>query len=301
MQGLQISKYMIVDQQGGGHFKTVQAAVDSVPVGNSQWVYIQINAGIYREKVCIEYNKPYIIFQGAGRSQTVISWGDTAEGEGTANSATFSALASNFIAKGIGFQNTAQPPPPGAQNRQAVAALLSGDMAAVYSCGFYGAQDTLFDYQGRHYFKDSYIEGSIDFIFGHAQSMFRGCELHAIAESTGSLTAHNRWNPSENSGFVFVNCIISGTGQIFLGRAWGAYSRVIFLYTFMNNIILPEGWYDWGDPGRQETVFYGQYKCSGPGSSEGARVKWSHELSDQEAQPFLQVDFIDGQSWLQEV
>lgn len=49
------------------------------------------------------------------------------------------------------------------------------------------------------------------------------------------------------------------------------------------------------------TVYYGQYQCSGPGSDVSQRVEWSHELSDAEAQYFLQLSWIDGQSWLQEV
>jgi pectinesterase len=73
------------------------------------------------------------------------------------------------------LQNAAPPPAPGAYGGQAVAVLLNGDMMAFYECGFYGAQDTLFDYSGRHYFKDCRIQGSIDFIFGHAQSFYRVC------------------------------------------------------------------------------------------------------------------------------
>ncbi|XP_024525138.1 probable pectinesterase 53 [Selaginella moellendorffii] len=297
-----ISKYLIVDQYGHGNFKTIQAAVDSIPLDNKQWVYVQINAGLYREKVIIPYNKPFIIFQGAGRDKTTIEWNDAASRSGTADSATFTAWAPSFIAKGISFKNGSPAPPPGAENRQAVAALAAADMQAFYSCGFYGAQDTLFDYQGRHYFRDCYIEGSIDVIFGHAQSIFRECELHSIAESYGSLAAHNRWNPSDSSGFVFVDCTITGSkGQVFLGRAWGAYSRIVYINTRMDNVIIPEGWYDWGVPQRQRTVFFGQYKCSGPGAGESGRVSWSHELNDYEARPFMQINFINGHEWLSEV
>lgn len=46
------------------------------------------------------------------------------------------------------------------------------------------------------------------------------------------------------------------------------------------------------------TVFYGQYKCSGPGADHGVRVSWSRELTTQEAQPFISYDFIDGDEWL---
>ncbi|KAG5039781.1 hypothetical protein JHK82_011929 [Glycine max] len=56
---------------------------------------------------------------------------------------------------------------PGMEGWQAVAFRISG-------CGFYGAQDTLCNDAGRHYyFKECYIEGSIDFIFGNGRSMYK--------------------------------------------------------------------------------------------------------------------------------
>jgi len=46
------------------------------------------------------------------------------------------------------------------------------------------------------------------------------------------------------------------------------------------------------------TVFYGQYKCTGPGASYAGRVAWSHELTDDEAKPFISLSFIDGTEWV---
>lgn len=54
----------------------------------------------------------------------------------------------------------------------AVAARLYGDKTFLYNCGFLGYQDTLFDANGRHYFKDCYIQGEVDFIFGAGQSYY---------------------------------------------------------------------------------------------------------------------------------
>lgn len=58
-----------------------------------------------------------------------------------------------------------------------MALRINGDQAAFYGCGFYGAQDTLNDDRGRHYFKECFIQGSIDFIFGNARSLYavRAC------------------------------------------------------------------------------------------------------------------------------
>ena len=48
----------------------------------------------------------------------------------------------------------------------------------------------------------------------------------------------------------------------------------------------------------RRTVFYGQYKCSGPGANHAGRVDWSRELTDEEAKPFISLSFIDGLEWL---
>lgn len=69
-------------------------------------------------------------------------------------------------------KNTAPPPAPGRIGAQAVALRIAGDQAAFYGCGFYGAQDTLNDDRGRHYFRECFIQGSIDFIFGKARSLY---------------------------------------------------------------------------------------------------------------------------------
>jgi len=69
-------------------------------------------------------------------------------------------------------QNAAPAPKPGAEGAQAVALRVSGDRAAFWGCGFFGAQDTLHDDQNRHYFKECLIQGSIDFNFGDARSLY---------------------------------------------------------------------------------------------------------------------------------
>lgn len=56
------------------------------------------------EKVVIPYNKPYISLQGAGMTATTVTYSETASMSGTADSATFTVWAPNFIARGIGFQ-----------------------------------------------------------------------------------------------------------------------------------------------------------------------------------------------------
>lgn len=127
-------------------------------------------------------------------------------------------------------------------------------MNAFYGCAFYGHQDTLYDHRGRHFFKDTLIVGTVDFIFGDGKSLYKNCELRVLPSSGGSLTAQKRLSGSEDTGYSFVNCKVTGSGppQVYLGRAWGPYSRVIFAFTEFANIIKPEGWYNWGDPSREK-------------------------------------------------
>lgn len=66
----------------------------------------------------------------------------------------------------------------------------------------------------------------------------------------GAVTAHGRAIKDDNTGFVFVNCSVGGSGRVWLGRAWRPFSRVIFAYTTMSDIIAPEGWNDFNDPTR---------------------------------------------------
>lgn len=161
--------------------------------------------GIFREKVSIPTLKSFITIEGAGADKTIVQWGDTAQTPGlkgqpmgTYGSATFAVNSPYFIAKNITFkvikshlslsnlslislsdcgrkcdmQNTTPVPAPGAIGKQAVAFRISADTATFLGCKFLGAQDTLYDHVGRHYYKDCYIEGSVDFIFGNGLSLF---------------------------------------------------------------------------------------------------------------------------------
>ncbi|KAI5064003.1 hypothetical protein GOP47_0020673 [Adiantum capillus-veneris] len=296
---------IVVAKDGTGHVSTVQAAVNRIPKGNKKRVVIFVKKGIYREKVRIPKTKPFITLKGEGAALTYIQWGDTASTKGpdgknlsTYGSASVAVESDDFIALDIAFKNTAPAPQGGEFGKQAVALRIQGDRAAFYRCSFFGAQDTLYDRAGRHYYYKCYIEGSIDFIFGNARSLFVKCHMHSIATPFGSISAHKRMEPSENTGYSFVYSVVTGSGTIYLGRAWGPYSRVIYAYTYFDNIITPQGWNDFGLPANQKKVFYGEYKCFGPGADRTGRVAWSYKLTSKQARPFLSLGFIDGKEWV---
>lgn len=68
----------------------------------------------------------------------------------------------------------------------------------------------------------------------------------------GSITAHNKENESELGGFVFIKGKVYGIGGVYLGRAKGPYSRVIFSRTYLSMTVVPEGWTNWSYEGSTE-------------------------------------------------
>ncbi|XAR67380.1 Pectinesterase [Bertholletia excelsa] len=299
-------RVIMVDPSGKGDSSTVQGAVDLVPLNNSIRVKIYVLPGIYREKVVVPVSKPYVSIIGdENRTQeTVITWGDKASDKdkngaelGTYRSASITVEADYFCAAGITIQNSVVAE-AGGYGMQAVALRLAGDKAMLYRVRILGTQDTLLDESGSHYFYQSYIQGSVDFIFGRSRSLYQECVLHSIAERYGAIAAHHRDALNDDSGFSFVNCTIKGTGKILLGRAWGNYSRVVYSFCRMASLIDPLGWSDWDHPVRQKTAVFGEYKCRGRGANRKNRVKWSKSLTHEEARPYLDMKFIDGEQWL---
>ncbi|XP_010536718.1 PREDICTED: pectinesterase QRT1 [Tarenaya hassleriana] len=304
--GMNQSRVIVVDKNGFGDSVTVQGAVDMVPENNLQRVKIFILPGFYREKVMVPRNKPYISFIGneSRVEETVISWDDKASDIdenglllGTYRSASVTVESDFFCATAITFQNTVVAE-PGGYGMQAVALRISGDRAMFYRVRVLGTQDTLLDESGSHYFFQSHIQGSVDFIFGKARSLYQDCVIQSTAKRSGAIAAHHRDSEDEDTGFSFVDCVINGTGKIYLGRAWGNYSRAIYSNCYIADVITPMGWSDWNFPYRQRTVLFGEYNCRGRGAERGGRVPWSKNLTFDEVRPFLDIKFIYGEQWL---
>ncbi|OMO58492.1 Pectinesterase, catalytic [Corchorus olitorius] len=294
------NRTILVDINGDGHFTSVQEAINSVPKGNNQWVIIHLRKGVYREKVHIPKDKPFIFMRGNGRGKTSLVWSKSSPDNKA--SATFTVEAKHFVAFGITFKNEAPTGVAYTSQNQSVAAFVGADMVAFYHCAFFSTHNTLFDYKGRHYYDNCYIQGSIDFIFGRGRSIYNNCEIFVLQDKRvrihGSITAQNRESPKDNSGFVFVRGKVYGIGNTYLGRAKGAYSTVVFAKTYLSRTIVEHGWTDWSYEGGPDHVFHAEYKCYGPGADTSGRVPWAKTLTDQEAAYWTSLNFINGKDWL---
>ncbi|EFJ31525.1 hypothetical protein SELMODRAFT_86647 [Selaginella moellendorffii] len=287
-------------------FQNISSAIDWIPYNASNRFVILVEPGVYREKITIPKFKDYITLQGQTKYifDTVIVYNaNHGSANGTGKSATFEVFSRYFIAQYITFQNDAPFANPGAHDMQAVALKLSGDFARISDCFILSSQDTLYDDRGRHYFKNTYIEGNIDFIFGLGRSLYERCNLisNVNATTSGSLTAQGKAALTNfTSGYSFHNCYLGGTGKMTLGRPWGSNAFVVFSNCYMEAVVDPVGWTHWTDSygPSNSTAFFVEYQNYGPGAHSLKRANWTRTIKPDVAEFYASTDFIDGSEWL---
>ncbi|KAL8552552.1 hypothetical protein ACS0TY_001298 [Phlomoides rotata] len=301
---------LVVAQDGSGNHRTIKAALDAAArrSGSGRFV-IHVKRGVYRENLEIGNKMKNIMLVGDGMKYTVIT-GSRSVGGGftTFNSATLAVTGEGFIARGITFRNTAGP-----QNHQAVALRSGADLSVFYRCSFEGYQDTLYVHSQRQFYKECYIYGTVDFIFGNAAAVLQNCMIYArrpMAQQKNTITAQGRTDPNQNTGISIHNSRVMaasdlvpvlGSFRSFLGRPWKQYSRTVFMQTYLDSLVDPAGWLEWDGDFALNTLYYGEYRNSGPGSGTGRRVRWRGYrviTNAAEAGRFTVANFVAGRSWL---
>ncbi|CAI5476040.1 unnamed protein product [Closterium sp. Yama58-4] len=183
-------------------------------------------------------------------------------------SATVGVDSDRFVAFGIKFVNTAGP-----ENHQAVAFRATGDQSALFDCAFEGSQDTLYVDAGRQYYKNCYIGGSQDFIFGDAAVVIDApkIQLHP-SPSFVTITASGRAKDTP-TGIVIRDANIaadSGTTEVYLGRPWKKCAFTVFINANLPAVIEKDGWLSWNEG---SCMFLAEAGSTGPGASS-PRADW---------------------------
>jgi len=299
-------KTIVVSKDGKGNFTTIQQAVDAVENGISTRTKILIKAGVYKEKITVPDTKGAILMEGENPENTIITYDDFAskknsEGKdiGTTGSSTIFIYSNDFTAKNISFENSS------GRVGQAVAVLTSGDRIIFENCKFLGNQDTLYlkgaqDLQdktkpSRNYFKNCYIEGTTDYIFGAGTAVFENCTIYS-KETASYVTAAS--TPQENEfGFVFIKSKIIGNAKensVYLGRPWRPFAKTVYVDCEINSTIKPEGWHNWSKPDAEKTTFYAESNSKGMGANISKRVSWSHQLTKEERKKYTTENILKG-------
>lgn len=288
----------VVAKDGSGDFTTVQEAINAVPDFRKNPTTIYIKNGIYKEKLVLPASKTSVYFIGEDVKRTVLTHDDYAskknrfgEEMGTTGSSSFFIFGDDFSAENITFENSSGPV------GQAVAVRIDGDRVMFNNCRFLGFQDTLYPHgkNSRQYYKNCYIEGTVDFIFGWSTAVFEDCVIFCKGDS-GYVTAASTLEGTP-FGFVFLNCRITGSApanSFYLGRPWRPFAKTVFINSFLDKQIKPEGWHNWNKPDAEKTTFYAEYNSKGPGSAPQQRVKWADLLTAEQAKAYsLKNIFVD--------
>ena len=282
---------LVVSRDGTGDFRTLQEAVESARAFMDYTVTIYVKNGVYKEKVIVPSWVENIDIIGEDRDKTIITYDDHANINkmGTFRTYTVKVEGSDITFKNLTIENNA------AQLGQAVALHTEGDRLNFINCRILGNQDTI--YTGakftRLYFKDCYIDGTTDFIFGPSTALFENCMIHSKRNSY--VTAAS--TPKEAKyGYIFKHCKLTaepGVDKVYLGRPWRPYAYTLFIECELGKHIVPAGWHNWGKQSNEETARYMEYKNTGEGANVSERVAWSKQLTKKEAEA-VTVDAIFG-------
>ena len=312
-----------VSNDSKGDYKTIKEALDVIPCDNKKPIKIFIYNGEYKEKLLID--KPFLTIEGESREGTIITFSDYAkmtmpDGElrGTFRTSTVMIDTHDVTVRNLTISNEAGP---GYLVGQAIALYVDGDYLEFHNCCILGNQDTLFTgplpktplvdngfkgpkehsarIKGRQYFKNCYIEGNIDFIFGSATTYFEHCEIftrnvtkreeqESVIGVKGYVTAASTPEGQEY-GYVFYECKFTGDcpcNTVYLGRPWRNYAKVVLLHCQIGTHIKEEGWCNWNKVEAQDSVLFAEYESTGINDEDilpKKRVSWSKQLTKEEA------------------
>ncbi|GAB2500209.1 pectinesterase family protein [Nocardiopsis aegyptia] len=225
-----------VEADGSGDFSSVQEAVDAAHAGTT----VRIGAGVYREPVVVATSDLTLVGATGDPRDVVITY-DRASGLpkpgggtwGTSGSASVVISGDDVHTRDLTFENSfLREEHPEVTSTQAVAVRTTGDRLVFDNVRFLGHQDTLYanspntESTSRQYYRNCYVEGDVDFVFGRGTAVFHGCEIRSLDRGSdsdnGYVTAPST-PPEQEFGFLFTeSCFTSDAPaeSVYLGRPW---------------------------------------------------------------------------------
>lgn len=278
---------LIVAADGSGDFTSIQKAIDACKIFPDKPITVFIKNGTYHEKVTIPAGNQNLSLIGEDVEKTIIVYDDYFDRIGRGRNSTFYTYTLKAEANDSHFENLTISNSAGPVG-QGVALHISGDRCTIKNCRILGHQDTLYTEgeNSRQFFDNCYIEGTTDFIFGAATVLFSQCVIHSLSDSFITAASTPEWKPF---GYVFMNCVLTaseGVKNVYLGRPWRNYAKVVFINCKLGSHILPEGWSNWDGTSNDQTAFYAEFNNVGPGANPKKRINRSHQLTSAVAKQY---------------
>lgn len=290
----------IVAADNSGDYTTVQAAVDACPEGNQRCV-IFIKNGTYKEMVNVP-NTKLISIVGENKEKVLITFdrdrGANSQFTDFRDITTCQFYGKDMYVEGITIENSS------GNVGQAEAHYVGNDRQTYKDCRFLGYQDTQRTNSGaRAYFKNCFIEGATDFIFGEGMMYYDNCILNCV-KGGGYITAPAQYafvlkktdtatNRLLRVTYIFRDCDITADpgvaeGAYTLGRPWKEYSGVHYINCKMDKHINKAGWSAWSAEATNTACFseYGSRDLQGNLLDVSNRISWSFQLAQADAERF---------------
>ncbi|KAI4719704.1 pectin lyase-like protein [Aureobasidium sp. EXF-10727] len=299
-------------------YSNISAAIAAIP-NDSKPYTIYIKPGVYNEQISItrngkvtlvgetsfknDYSQNQVKIQFSSGRSTSLGQNEQTPVINSKKTNDNSGLA----LYNIDFVNSY----PQTANTAALAADFYGNNMAAYGCSFVGFQDTLLANKGTQVFSNSYVEGSIDFIWGFGTAYFY---RSVIASNTkGACIAAQGRVVTTPAAYIFDECLVTYTSTYgstfaasYLGRPYSNYSTVVYKNSYLDKHINAAGWQVWqtGNPQTSNVVF-GEYNNTGPGAwvSGTARVSFATNMTDDQVAGYslstwvADTSFIDQAAW----
>ena len=241
---------IVVSRDGTGAFRNISDAIEVCRAFMDYHKVIFVKKGTYKEKLIVPQWLTNIEICGEDRDKTIITWDDHANIILPTNGQGHGHLP-HLHPEDRGQQHHAEEHHHREQRRTTGTgrgADTTGDRLTFVNCRFLGHQDTIYtgNANTRLYFKDCYIEGTTDFIFGPSTAWFEHCDIFCKANSY--ITAASTPQGRHPYGYVFNQLPhhrCQDVDKVYLGRPWRDYGYTVFMNSELPRQILPEGWHQW--------------------------------------------------------
>ena len=306
-----------VAADGSGDHTSVQDAVDAAPASSTERVTLRIGPGVYDEPVVIPSSKPNLTLVGTtGNAKDVVITHDRAAGLpkpdggtwGTSGSASVVISGNDVHAYDLTFENSfLREEHPEITSTQAVALRTTGDRLVFDNVRFLGHQDTLYanspntDRVSRQYYRNCYVEGDVDFIFGRGTAVFQGCEIRSLdrgSDSNNGFVTAPSTPPNQEFGFLFTeSCFTSDAApkSVYLGRPWvpssspDARPQALIRDSWMGRHFKEQGWIEMSSGHDWRQFQLREFDNNGPGAltTPGRPQMSAEEAAGHTAEAYL--------------
>lgn len=216
-KGVSLKPDITVAADGTGDFKTIQAAVASIPSTNRERIVVFVKDGVYREKIRVDAS--FVTLRGQSRKGTRIEFpqltDDFVKNPDEIGRAVINLnKANDFVLENLTTENTAGIIGPHAFTIQG-----TGDRAVVVDCDVlsHGADTVAFwrGDRGRCYQARCRLEGSVDFVCPRGWCYVTDCTFY---EMKNTAAVWHDGSKDQDMKFVLRNCKFDGTNGWYLAR-----------------------------------------------------------------------------------